>query len=332
MTTITGAILTDSYLSVTIDGKPYTVDSTHPNFEAAKEAYRDKDAEQLLTLVNVPAFIEEYSKGKVSVRDGVVYFGERALHNSLTARMLKMLKEGFDVDPLANFLENLLQNPSHRAVNELYTFLEKCSLPITEDGHFLAYKRVRNDYGSIHASPDGTHMSNVPGAVCEMERNGVDEDKSRTCSYGLHFCSIEYLPQFGTMGPNNNDRVVIVKINPRDVVAIPSDYNDSKGRTCRYEVVDEWCDWETFAAEHKDLFTAPVVSDYSDVDDDDILEEFEDDYGPRGNDEVYEMYEVEELTGLSPDAIRKRLSRGHSMFRVEDGIKFTAAGRDEFGL
>ena len=35
------------------------------------------------------------------------------------------------------------------------------------------------------------------------------------------------------------ERIVIVKINPRDVVSIPTDYNDSKGRACRYEVVDE---------------------------------------------------------------------------------------------
>ena len=30
-----------------------------------------------------------------------------------------------------------------------------------------------------------------------------------------------------------------MKINPRDVVSIPSDYNDAKGRACRYEVVGE---------------------------------------------------------------------------------------------
>jgi hypothetical protein len=35
------------------------------------------------------------------------------------------------------------------------------------------------------------------------------------------------------------DRTVIVKINPADVVSIPSDYNDAKGRACRYEVVGE---------------------------------------------------------------------------------------------
>jgi hypothetical protein len=35
---------------------------------------------------------------------------------------------------------------------------------------------------------------------------------------------------------------MIVKINPKDVVAIPADYNNTKGRTCRYEVVAEYKD------------------------------------------------------------------------------------------
>jgi hypothetical protein len=34
-------------------------------------------------------------------------------------------------------------------------------------------------------------------------------------------------------------RTVIGKINPRDVVSIPSDYNATKGRACRYEVIGE---------------------------------------------------------------------------------------------
>ena len=32
---------------------------------------------------------------------------------------------------------------------------------------------------------------------------------------------------------------MILKINPADVVAIPKDYNNTKGRTCRYEVIGE---------------------------------------------------------------------------------------------
>ena len=31
---------------------------------------------------------------------------------------------------------------------------------------------------------------------------------------------------------------MILKINPRDVVSIPVDYNNTKGRACKYEVVD----------------------------------------------------------------------------------------------
>jgi hypothetical protein len=110
--------------------------------------------------------------------------------------------------------------------------LEKNSLPITPDGCFLAYKKVRNDYLDIHS---GT-MNNSVGQVVSMERNEVDDDKDRTCSAGLHFCSQDYLPHFGN---GYDNRVVILKINPRDVVSIPSDYNNAKGRACRYEVVGE---------------------------------------------------------------------------------------------
>jgi hypothetical protein len=142
-----------------------------------------------------------------------------------------MLQDGFPIEPLVNFMENLMTNPSKRAVTELYGFLEKNSLPITPDGYFLAYKKVRQNYFDCHT---GT-MDNSVGKVVEMERNEVNDNKDQTCSTGLHFCSQEYLPHFG----GGDSRVVIVKINPRDVVSIPSDYNNAKGRACRYEVIGE---------------------------------------------------------------------------------------------
>ena len=70
-------------------------------------------------------------------------------------------------------------------------------------------------------------------STVEMERNKVDDDKNNTCSTGLHFCGMSYLNHFG------GARTVIVKINPRDVVSIPTDYDDAKGRACRYEVIGE---------------------------------------------------------------------------------------------
>jgi hypothetical protein len=104
---------------------------------------------------------------------------------------------------------------------------------ITDDGHILAYKKVSADYKDIYS---GTFDNSV-GQIVEMRRNLVNEDRTKTCSSGLHFCSMSYLSSYGT-GPGS--RVVIVKVNPRDVVSVPMDYNFAKARCCRYEVVDEY--------------------------------------------------------------------------------------------
>jgi len=69
-----------------------------------------------------------------------------------------------------------------------------------------------------------------------MPRNLVDSDDRNTCSTGLHACSYEYLNYYIH---DENDRIVLVEINPRDVVSIPIDYNNTKLRCCRYKVVME---------------------------------------------------------------------------------------------
>jgi hypothetical protein len=159
---------------------------------------------------------------------------------------------------MVKFLERLMQNPSKRAVDELFGFMEACTLPITPDGYFLAYKRVNNDYYDVHSrtvlnkpaalmtQEDHKRIAVVQGKKSEvtvavvdgvstvsMPRNLVNDDKDQTCSEGLHFCSYNYLSSFG------GARVVVLKIDPADVVSIPSDYNNSKGRTAKYQVVDE---------------------------------------------------------------------------------------------
>ena len=192
-------------------------------------AIKADDWDTVRDAVDPKQVVLEYGAGNVSVQGDKLFWKGVEFHNALSMRFIQMLQDGFPVTPLVNFMDNLYTNPSYRAVNELYGFLEKNSLPITPDGCFLAYKKVRNDYLDCHS---GT-MDNSLGKEVAMERNQVDDDKDRTCSAGLHFCSRDYLNHFG------GERIVIVKINPRDVVSIPSDYNDSKGRACKYEVVDE---------------------------------------------------------------------------------------------
>lgn len=222
-------IIQGDNIVIVVDSKSHTVNKTHITYDKLKEAIKSNDVDAVRELIEPKKVILKYAAGNVEVKDGEFLWRGKPMHNALSSKMIEMLREGFDIDPLAVFMHNLMKNPSKRAVEELYGFLEKGALPITPDGHFLAYKKVRANYMDCHT---GT-ISNHVGAVVTMERNEVDDDKDRTCSAGLHFCSQEYLKSFG------GERTMILKINPADVVSIPSDYNDSKGRACRYEVIGE---------------------------------------------------------------------------------------------
>ena len=250
-TTTLKYVLTPSNLTVLLGARPYNIaktDSIYADVVELVKANATEDA--VLAVINrAQAAVQKAAQitPNIAIANGVVTFKGQSIDNSLTTRMLQMLDEGFDLIPMAKFLENLMDNPSYRAVSELYGFLEKGNMPITPDGHFMAYKAVRPDYKDIHS---GT-MDNSIGRVVEMPRNGVDDDKNRTCSAGLHFCSFDYLTHFA----HAQGHVVLVKINPRDVVAIPADYNDTKGRACRYEVTGEY---EGYYAEGGPYFTSMV--------------------------------------------------------------------------
>jgi len=233
-------IKTKDHLTVSFsDGETATVYPSHPRYRDIIAALTAKDYESVRKLsIPTAAVQDKINKvtkrgiGSVVLKAGVVYYNDKPIHNTLTDRIVAMANEGFDIEPMCKFLSNLKDNPSFRAVNELYGFLEKGNLPITEDGYFLAYKRVRQDYTDVHSGK----FSNAIGQVVEMARNEVNEDPNQTCSQGLHFCSRDYLPHFAAEAGN---RTVILKINPADVVAIPTDYQNTKGRTCRYEVIGE---------------------------------------------------------------------------------------------
>lgn len=232
---------------VVIDNKPYTITSTHIGYEKLKQAIKDNDWDTVKSVVDPAKEILNYGKGAVAIQGSKVFYKDREMVGVMTQRLIEMYQDGFPVEPLILFMENLMQNPSKRAVEELYTFLEKGKLPITPDGHFLAYKKVRADFLDIHS---GT-MNNAPGQIVEMERNAVDDDANRTCSTGLHFCSKDYLDHFG----GSDSRTVILKINPADVVSIPADYNATKGRACRYEVIGE------LGVHPDEAFIAPVQTE-----------------------------------------------------------------------
>ena len=224
-------IIQGSNVTVVIDGKPHTVSKTHVSYTKVVDAIKAGEWDTVKSIIDPVKVVLNYGQGNISIQGDKLFWKGEPFAGVLATRMISMLEEGFSIEPMVLFMHNLLKNPSKRSVDELYGFLEKNSLPITPDGYFLAYKKVRKDFLDIHS---GT-MDNSPGTVVEMERYKVDDNKDQTCSTGLHFCGMSYLSHFGSDG----DRTVIVKIDPADVVSIPSDYNGAKGRACRYEVIGE---------------------------------------------------------------------------------------------
>jgi hypothetical protein len=235
----------NAYVTAFINGESLTVraaDSPVP-FQKALEAIKSEDWDALYAALRPVKAAAQSLKGVTVDRNGV-YFNGEPIANTVADRILEFVAEGLDYKPLSKFLEKLLQNPSMRAVKELYTFLEHKNIPITENGNILAYKGVKSDFYSISSGTAkllkgklnaSGQIYNGVGEEIEMLRNEVDDNKDRGCSYGLHAGTLEYATDFG-----RNGKVVIVEINPKDVVSIPTDCQFQKMRTSAYKVVGEY--------------------------------------------------------------------------------------------
>ena len=222
------SIITQENITV-MHGGVHTLSRDHEQAAIVIDLIREGNFDGAVEAINKAKAIEHFACGHFVVEGDVVTYGDKEVGHSLIPRILQMRNDGFDITPMLKFLENLFQNPSNRAQEELYRFLEANELPITEDGHFMAYKRINNNWTDRYSGK----IDNSVGKVVEMPRNEVDDNCNNTCSRGLHFCGLGYLRSFG------GQRLVALKINPRDVVSIPTDYNDAKGRCCRYQVAEE---------------------------------------------------------------------------------------------
>lgn len=254
-------VLGSDSITVYLKGKPYPINKQAHTYPMVLAAIKSGDVKALEQAINIRQGIaDNLSKTNKNVRiDGSrIFYDDREVTGLVASRVFETIRLGLDTAPITNFLANLMQNPSKRAVDEAMGFTEACDLPLTEDGFILAYKRVKANYYDVHSrtvlnkpaelmtAEDRAVMAKPQGKKSEvkvevingvttvsMPRNLVNDDKDQTCSEGLHFCSFDYLKSF------SGERIVILKINPADIVSIPSDYNNSKGRTCKYQVVGE---------------------------------------------------------------------------------------------
>lgn len=264
----------DGNLTVILKNKAHQVLPEHTNYKMILEALPTANEDELLELVDLEKAVANFSDGLVEVKNGKVLFEGEEVHGSISQRILEFMKKGLPFQPLVNFLNNLMNNPSMQSQKELYDFLEHEHLPITEDGYFLAYKAVRNDYMDKYKGVFDNHVGNV----CEMRRAKVDDNRKMGCSNGLHAGALNYVASYGSV--ESNDRIVIVKINPEDVVSVPSDCNCEKLRTCRYEVVGEY-QGELL----KPLYKSEFGEDDYHEDEGSLYDEYDEDYWDQYDDD-----------------------------------------------
>jgi len=255
-------ILTENSLTVSLEGKTYTINSGNPCWKQAIECLKRKDYDALKECVSIKKAISSFTGDKVKVVDGTIFFNGEPIHIYLTDKILSFMEKGLPHESLIKFLERLMANPSRRAVNELYAFLAHKNMPITDAGTFLAYKSVRSDYTDHHTG----NFNNSIGNTLQMIRNNVCDDHNQGCSVGFHAGSLEYASSFG----GQDSILLIVEIDPADVVSVPSDCNCQKLRTCKYKVVAKY---DGPLPEH---YTKDAQSAYDPQDDSDD-EEYDDD-------------------------------------------------------
>ena len=216
-------------ITVVCQGKPHTVRKGAANFDKLKKALVAEQWGKVPDLLSVAKTVQSWAKGKFKVEGDRVFYGGEAIPTDLDSRILAMAANGEDPTPLCRFWERLQKNPSYRSVKQLFQFLQNVGIPITEDGCFLAYKGVKEDFKDVHSG----QFDNKPGAINEMPRNKISDDPQLACHEGFHVGDLSYAKGFGP-------RVVICKVDPEHVVCVPYDESQRKMRVCRYEVTGNY--------------------------------------------------------------------------------------------
>ena len=270
-------ILANSVVVTSTTGAPISIDSNHPNYELVVSQLTAGTVTDYEALLDLMQPVREYRKALANSpfyenESGIVCVDINGYPFTVPAQLqsevLRVYRANGNLTPLVNFVTRLASNPDKSVHKQLYGFISVCGLTLTEDGYFLAYKKIRDDYKDIYT---GT-MDNSPGQTLEMPRFAVEKDPDRTCSAGLHFAAWGYLRHYGA---SDGTRIVILKIDPADVISIPTDYNNMKGRACKYKVIQE-------IEVPEELKHTTVWSDDEDFDD------YNDEYGDGYSDDDFD--------------------------------------------
>ena len=239
-------IVTSNAITVIWEGRPYMVNTDNPNYTGLKNALLNAEYDSIGRFLDIKKQIEDFSHNSIKIISEKVYYGNYELKGFVIDKLLEFLRSGAkDAQPILNFIEKLMFNPSKNSVDQLYTFLSYKSLPLTETGNIIGYKGVDTDFYSKHGNKNtivitgnvdaNGRILNKIGEIIEVARNSVDDNKDNHCSHGLHVGSYDYAKGWA----GNDGHLMMVEFNPCDAVSVPTDCNFQKLRVSKYKVIGE---------------------------------------------------------------------------------------------
>lgn len=237
-------IINSNGIVVFHNNKPIRIEKTSAKYSQVVKILDLPEGEQDSALDKVLDVDLGLDQDGFSINGSIISYQGETLPEVLSSKIFALLEEGLPITVFVNFWKNLKQNPSSSSVSQLYDFLAYKELPITEDGCFLAYKGLDSNYWSICGNLETVVVKGLPdklgriynavGEKIEVVRHNVDDNRNKHCSFGLHVGSLDYASSF------SQGKIVVVKINPKDVVSVPTDYNCQKCRVSAYEVISDF--------------------------------------------------------------------------------------------
>lgn len=259
-------------ITVVLDGEMYVANSDNPNWTKIVQQVLSENEDGLADLFSPAKVVEKNFKAiteRVAVQGGTILFDGDPVDNSLATQIVRFLDEGVeDWKPLVAFMEKVQQNPEQHSREQLYEWLSRHDFSIDDEGNIVAYKSVLRNGDGYKSVSRGTayvngveHKGQIPqkvGDIVTMPRSEVAFDPAEACSAGLHVGNYRYVTEYF-----KHDALLHVRVNPRDVVSVPTDSNWEKVRVCRYEVIGEGAKIESASYDGRHRDDVLTVEDFT---------------------------------------------------------------------
>lgn len=247
------ALMDDQSIIVSEGAASVVIAASDPTYGPVRRYLVDEHGEDFATVRDL---VDRYRTGvkaataeAVAVVDGGTNHADaepyRITHGDpveevVLAAAIRLTNRDADLAPLGAFLRRLERNPSPASRSQLFGWLKAGGFTLTTDGLIVGYKSVRADGHSAHAgrepvtvqAQDGSvqtvtgHVPYPVGASVWMPRDLVDDDRDSACAVGLHVGTYSYAERF-------SEQMLVVLVDPADVVSVPAHSNAEKMRVCR---------------------------------------------------------------------------------------------------